>query len=167
MCNNDKFDNLSSPIVALMQFLCVAHRTEWTLARRRRHWHCYQYCKKCINIRVQYKFWFVTLSVCSNVCGFCPSTIFQRVFHLATSSRNACRQYPYEKNQSLNLLSDLLMYGAQLIFLNISSKVLTLILGLEPDIFTLQANSPTIVLLTVNDKLNLVFYSMSRESLWR
>jgi hypothetical protein len=57
------------------------------------------------------------------------------------------------------------MYGAQLIFLNISSKVLTLILGLEPDIFTLQANSPTIVLLTVNDKLNLVFYSMSRESL--
>jgi hypothetical protein len=43
MCNNDKFDNLSSPIVALMQFLCVAHRTEWTLARRRRHWHCYQY----------------------------------------------------------------------------------------------------------------------------
>jgi hypothetical protein len=32
----------------------------------------------------------VTLSVSSNVCGFCPPTIFQRVFHLATSSRNAC-----------------------------------------------------------------------------
>jgi hypothetical protein len=41
----------------------------------------------------------------------------------------------------------------ELIFLNISSKVLTLSLGLEPDIFTLQANSPTTVLLTVNDKL--------------
>ena len=40
-----------------------------------------------------------------------------------------------------------------LIFLNISSKVLTLILGLEPDIDILQANSPTTVLLTVNDKL--------------
>ena len=35
-----------------------------------------------------------------------------------------------------------------LIFLNISSKVLAL--GLEPDIFILQANSPTTVLLTVN-----------------
>jgi hypothetical protein len=32
----------------------------------------------------------------------------------------------------------------ELIFLNISSKVLTLSLGLEPDIFTLQANSPTV-----------------------
>jgi hypothetical protein len=41
----------------------------------------------------------------------------------------------------------------ELIFSNISSKVLTLSLGLEPDIFTLQANSPTTVLLTVNDKL--------------
>jgi hypothetical protein len=41
----------------------------------------------------------------------------------------------------------------ELIFLNISSKVLTLNLGLEPDIFTLQANSSTTVLLTVNDKL--------------
>ena len=40
-----------------------------------------------------------------------------------------------------------------LIFLNISSKVLTLSLGLEPDIFTLQANSQTTVLLMVNDKL--------------
>ena len=42
-----------------------------------------------------------------------------------------------------------------LIFLNISSKILTLSLGLEPDIFTLQAtaNSPTTVLLTVDDKL--------------
>jgi hypothetical protein len=40
-----------------------------------------------------------------------------------------------------------------LIFLNISSQVLTLSLGLEPDIFILQANSPTTVLLTVNDKL--------------
>ena len=42
-----------------------------------------------------------------------------------------------------------------LIFLNISSKVLTLRLGiyLDPYIFTLQANSPTAVLLTVNDKL--------------
>ena len=30
----------------------------------------------------------------------------------------------------------------ELIFLNISSKVLTLSLGLEPDIFILQANSP-------------------------
>ena len=40
-----------------------------------------------------------------------------------------------------------------LIFLNISSKVLTLSLGLEPDMFTLQANSPTAVLLTLNDKL--------------
>ena len=41
-----------------------------------------------------------------------------------------------------------------LIFLNISSKVLPLSLGLEPDIFTLQAtaNNPTTVLLTVNDK---------------
>ena len=39
-----------------------------------------------------------------------------------------------------------------LIFLNISFKVLTLSLGLEPDIFTLR-NSPTTVLLTVNDKL--------------
>jgi hypothetical protein len=37
--------------------------------------------------------------------------------------------------------------------LNISSKVLTLSLGLAPDIFTLQANSLTTVLLTVNDKL--------------
>jgi hypothetical protein len=41
----------------------------------------------------------------------------------------------------------------KLIFLNISSKVLILSLGLEPDMFTLQANSPTTVLLTVNDKL--------------
>ena len=40
-----------------------------------------------------------------------------------------------------------------LIFLNISSKVLTLSIGLEPDIFTLQANSTTAVLLTLNDKL--------------
>ena len=40
-----------------------------------------------------------------------------------------------------------------LIFLNIASKVLTLSLGLEPDIFILQANSQTTVLLTVNDKL--------------
>ena len=40
-----------------------------------------------------------------------------------------------------------------LIFLNISFKVLSLSLGLEPDIFILQANSPTTVLLTVNDKL--------------
>ena len=39
-----------------------------------------------------------------------------------------------------------------LIFLNISSKVLTLSLGLEPDIFILQANSPTTDLLTFNDK---------------
>jgi hypothetical protein len=31
-----------------------------------------------------------TLIVFSNVCGFCPSTIFHRIFHLATSSRNAC-----------------------------------------------------------------------------
>ena len=32
------------------------------------------------------------LSVSSNVCGFCPSTTFQHVFHLhvATSSWNAC-----------------------------------------------------------------------------
>jgi hypothetical protein len=30
----------------------AAHRTEWTLSRRQRHWHCYQYCKNCINIRV-------------------------------------------------------------------------------------------------------------------
>ena len=68
-----------------------------------------------------------------------------------------------------------------LIFLNISSKVLTLCLGLEPDIFILQANSPTTVLLTVNDKLvnvsihvdsdvkkrvkNKLFYFMSRHSL--
>ena len=44
------------------------------------------------------------------------------------------------------------MCGAYL-FKHISSKVLTLSLGLEPDIFTLQANSPTTVLLTVNDKL--------------
>ena len=41
----------------------------------------------------------------------------------------------------------------KLIFLNISSKVLTLSLGSEPDMFTLQVNSPTTVLLTVNDKL--------------
>ena len=41
-----------------------------------------------------------------------------------------------------------------LIFLNISSKVLTLSLGLEPDIFILQVNSPTTILLTLNDKLN-------------
>jgi hypothetical protein len=48
------------------------------------------------------------------------------------------------------------MCGAKLIFLNISSKVLTLSLGVEPDIFTLQANySPTTVLLTVNDKLQM------------
>ena len=40
-----------------------------------------------------------------------------------------------------------------LIFLNISSKVLTLSLGLEPDMFILQANSRTTVLLTVDDKL--------------
>jgi hypothetical protein len=40
-----------------------------------------------------------------------------------------------------------------LIFLNISSKVLTLSLGLEPDIFILQANSTRTVLLTFNDKL--------------
>jgi hypothetical protein len=68
----------------------------------------------------------------------------------------------------------------ELIFLNISSKVLTLSLGLEPDIFTLQANSPTTVLLTVNDKLvnvsfldsdvkkrvkKKVFNFMSRQSL--
>jgi hypothetical protein len=39
------------------------------------------------------------------------------------------------------------------IFLNISSKVVTLSLGLEPDIFTLQANRPTTVLLAVNDNL--------------
>jgi hypothetical protein len=39
------------------------------------------------------------------------------------------------------------------IFLNISSKVLTLSLGLEPDIFTLQATANKPVLLTVNDKL--------------
>jgi hypothetical protein len=32
-------------------------------------------------------------------------------------------------------------------------KVLTLSLGLEPDIVTLQANSPTTVLLMVNIKL--------------
>jgi hypothetical protein len=32
-------------------------------------------------------------------------------------------------------------------------KVLSLSLGLEPDIFTLQANSQPTVLLTVNDKL--------------
>ena len=31
----------------------AAHHTEWMLARRRRHWHCYQYCKNYINIRVQ------------------------------------------------------------------------------------------------------------------
>ena len=41
----------------------------------------------------------------------------------------------------------------ELIFLNISSKVLTLSLGLEPDMFTLQANSPTTVLLTVKNSL--------------
>jgi hypothetical protein len=41
----------------------------------------------------------------------------------------------------------------KLIFLNISSKVLTLSLGLEPDIFTLQANSPTTVLLTATTEL--------------
>jgi hypothetical protein len=45
------------------------------------------------------------------------------------------------------------MCGAtQLIFLIISSKVLTLSFK-EPDIFTLQANIPATVLLTVNDKL--------------
>ena len=41
----------------------------------------------------------------------------------------------------------------EFIFLDISSKVATLSLGLEPDSFTLQAISPTTVLLTVNDNL--------------
>jgi hypothetical protein len=40
-----------------------------------------------------------------------------------------------------------------LFVLKISSKVLALSLGLEPDMVILQANSPTTVLLTVNEKL--------------
>ena len=90
MCNNDKFDNLSSPIVALGQFSTRRIALNERSLDAEDTWHCYQYCKNCINIRVQYKSWFVTLSVPSNVCCFCPSIIFQRVFHLATSSRNAC-----------------------------------------------------------------------------
>ena len=100
MCNNDKFDNLSLPILALRPFFYAAHRTEWTLARRRRHRYCYQYSENCINIRVQYKSWFVTLSVSSNVCSFCTSTIFHHVFHLATSSRNACLPSLFVRKES-------------------------------------------------------------------
>ena len=84
MCNNDKFDNLSSPIVALRQFS----------TRRITLNECSLDAKDTgivINtVKIAYKSWFVILSVSSNVCGFCPLTIFQRVFHLATSSRNGC-----------------------------------------------------------------------------
>jgi hypothetical protein len=43
-------------------------------------------------------------------------------------------------------------------------------LGLEPDIFILQANSPTTVLLTVNDKLvniSIHFYIQMLKSVWK
>ena len=88
MCNNDTFDNLSSPIVALRQFFmrCIA------LNERSLDANDTGIVINTVKIALilWYKSWFVTLSVSSNVCGFFPSTIFQRVFHLATSSRNVC-----------------------------------------------------------------------------
>ena len=85
MCNNDKFDNLSSTIVALRQFFM----RRITLNERSLDAEDTGIVINTAYI-LEYKFWFVTLSFSSNVCGFFPSTIFQRVFHLATSSRNAC-----------------------------------------------------------------------------
>jgi hypothetical protein len=84
MCNNDKFDNLSSPIVALKQFFTR------NIALNERLLDAKDTGIVINTVKIAYKSWFVILGVSSNVCGFCPLTIFQRVFHLATSSRNGC-----------------------------------------------------------------------------
>ena len=55
------------------------------------------------------------------------------------------------------------MCGAtQLIFLNISSKVLTLSL-IDPYIFTLQANIPTTALLTVQSVKNKLCFILCQD----
>jgi hypothetical protein len=55
----------------------------------------------------------------------------------------------------------------ELIFLNISSKVLTLSLGLEPDIFTLQANSPTVDGQWQTSKCINSFLDSDVKSVWK
>ena len=54
-----------------------------------------------------------------------------------------------------------------LIFLNISSKVLPLNLGLEPDIFTLQANSPTVDGQWQTSKCINSFLDSDVKSVWK
>jgi hypothetical protein len=68
MSNNDKFNNLSSPIVVLRQFLT----RRIALNERSLDADDTDIVINTVKIAyiLGYKSWFVTLSVSSNVCGF-------------------------------------------------------------------------------------------------
>ena len=113
MSNNDKFNNLSSPIVVLRQFFT----RRMALNERSLDAEDTDIVINTVKIAyiLGYKSWFVTLSVSSHVCGFSHQP-YSSVFSTQQLHQEmfVYRQYPYEKNQRLNQLSDLLVCGAYL-----------------------------------------------------